>query len=204
METPEISVKEPQKIEIPEELVYEMMDGKPIPYRGFEAVLCKEKNPEDIMGSSGLQSVIISAILRHLFQVLPEEKYEMVTNEAGLHLDKNNNLSTDIGIYLSEKLSASALTNHYLKIPPLIAIEIDTKASMISFNNPADYYHRKTQKLLDFGVEKVIWIFSESRKIMTARSDEDWITADWQKEISLVENLSISLAEILKKRGINA
>jgi len=204
METPEIIVNKPQKIEIPEELVYEMMDGKPIPYRGFEAVLNKEKEPEDIMGSSGIQSVIVAEILRYLFQSLSAKKYVIATNEAGLHLDKKNNLSTDIRIYLSEKLPASSLTNHYLDIPPLLAIEIDSKASMVSFNNPADYYHKKTQKLLDFGVEKVIWIFSESRKVMIARTGEDWITADWHKEISLVENVSISLAEILKKRGINA
>jgi len=204
METPEITVREPQKIEIPEALVYEMMDGKPIPYRGFEAVLNQEKEPEDIMGSSGLQSIIVSAILRHLFRVLPEEKYEIVTNEAGLHLDKNNNLSTDIGIYLSEKLPVASLTNHYLNIPPQLAIEVDTKASMVSFNNPADYYHKKTQKLLDFGVEMVIWIFSESKKVMSANAGEDWITADWHKEINLLNGVMINLSEILKKRGIDA
>ncbi len=204
METPEITVREPQKIEIPEALVYEMMDGKPIPYRGFEAVLNQEKEPEDIIGSSGLQSIIVSAILRHLFRVLPEEKYEIVTNEAGLHLDKNNNLSTDIGIYLSEKLPVASLTNHYLNIPPQLAIEVDTKASMVSFNNPADYYHKKTQKLLDFGVEMVIWIFSESKKVMSANAGEDWITADWHKEINLLNGVMINLSEILKKRGIDA
>jgi Uma2 family endonuclease len=204
METPEITVREPQKIEIPEALVYEMMDGKPIPYRGFEAVLNQEKEPEDIIGSSGLQSIIVSAILRHLFRVLPEEKYEIVTNEAGLHLDKNNNLSTDIGIYLSEKLPVASLTNHYLNIPPQLAIEVDTKASMVSFNDPADYYHKKTQKLLDFGVEMVIWIFSESKKVMSANAGEDWITADWHKEINLLNGVMINLSEILKKRGIDA
>lgn len=202
METPEITVAKPLKIEIPETLVYEMMDGKPIPYRGFEAVLSKEKQPEDIMGSSGLQSVIVAEVLRILFQHLSPEKYIITTNESGLHLDKKNNLSTDIGIYQSEKLPGSALTNHYLKIPPLIAIEIDTKASMISFNNPADYYHKKTQKLLNFGVEKVIWIFSESKKIMIAASGEDWVTSDWHKEINLLEGVDLRLAEILKKRGI--
>jgi Uma2 family endonuclease len=202
MNTPEITVIKPQKLEIPEALVYETMDGKPIPYRGFEAVLRKEKKPEDIMGSSGLQSVIVAEILRFLFQSLSPKEYVITTNEAGLHLDKNNNLSTDIGVYLSEKLPASALTHHYLDIPPLIALEIGTKASMVSFNNPADYYHKKTQKLLDFGVEKVIWVFTESKKVMTADADQDWITSDWRKEVKLVEKVSLSLAKILGKRGI--
>jgi len=32
-----------------------------------------------------------------------------------------------------------------------------------------DYYHLKTEKLLDFGVEKVIWITSKSKKLWLRR-----------------------------------
>lgn len=204
METPDVTIKQtPKKIEIPEYLVYETMDGKPIPYQGFEDVLRQEKKPEDIMGSSGLQSVIVSAILRHLYQALPEEKYEIVTNEAGLHLGKHDNLSTDIGIYLRDDLPVSSLNNQYLKIPPHIAIEVDTKASMVTFQEPSDYFNIKTQKLLDFGVKKVIWIFTESKKLLYATAQADWTTSGWSKEINLVDDIVFSLPVILKKRGLD-
>ena len=60
MEVSEIVVERSPVIEVPEYLVYEVMDGKPIPYRGFREVLNNNKILEDIMGSSGLQSFIIS------------------------------------------------------------------------------------------------------------------------------------------------
>ncbi len=99
MLTDAIAVEKPKVIRIPPYLVYEIMDGKPIPYRGFESVLNKEKTLEDIMGSRRLQALIISALLRFLYKHLHEDIYEIVTNEAGLHLSKKNNLSTDIGIF---------------------------------------------------------------------------------------------------------
>lgn len=136
-----IVVEKPKTIKIPEYLVYEVLDGKPIPYRGFQAVLHKEKTLEDIMGSSGLQSFIVSEILRILFKSISEHQYVIFTNEAGLHLSKKNNLYADIGIYEVAVLKPETLTNKYLQIAPKIAIEVDTKADMSQFSNPVDYYH---------------------------------------------------------------
>ena len=194
--------KKPETITIPEYLVYEVLDGQPIPYRGFQEVLGKEKTLEDIMGSSGLQSFIVTdVLLRFLFQKLPDE-YAMVGNEAGLHLGKNNNLATDIGIYLVSKLQPHTLTDKYLEIPPLIAIEVDTKADLSGFAEPYDYFNKKTSKLLEFGVEKVIWITTASRKVMVATAGQDWIISDWSKPITLMPDVVCNLAELLAKRGV--
>ena len=38
-----------------ESLVYEVLDGRPLYYRGYEDVLTGKKLPEDIIGSSSLQ-----------------------------------------------------------------------------------------------------------------------------------------------------
>lgn len=197
-----IVAEKPEVIKIPEYLVYEIIDGRPIPYRDFQSVLNKKKTLEDIMGSSGLQSLIVSIILRALFKSLSEDKFEIVTNEAGLHLSKKNNLSTDIGIYETAVLKPETLTNKYLEIPPKIAIEVDTKADMSQFTSPMDYYHQKTNKLLEFGTEKVIWITTESKKVMIAAPDQDWLIADWHKPLEILPNLSINIAELLSKRGI--
>ena len=194
--------KKPETITIPEYLVYEVLDGQPIPYRGFQEVLKQEKTLEDIMGSSGLQAFIVTdVLLRFLFKSLPDE-YAIVSNEAGLHLNKKNNLATDIGIYTIEKLQPQTLTNKYLDIPPLIAIEVDTKADLIGFASPQDYFNEKTNKLLEFGVEKVIWITTASRKVMVATPDQDWVISDWSKPIIILPDVICNLADLLAKRGI--
>jgi len=38
----------------------------------------------------------------------------------------------------------------------------------VEFNTPLDYYATKTDALLDLGVHKVIWIFTDARKVMVA------------------------------------
>jgi hypothetical protein len=55
---PKIKPKRKQK-NIPESLVYEMMDGKPIYYQGYQSVLNKKRKPEDIIGSSSLQAILV-------------------------------------------------------------------------------------------------------------------------------------------------
>lgn len=194
--------KKPETITIPEYLVYEILDGQPIPYRGFKEVLNKEKTLEGIMGSSGLQAFIVSDVLRFLFKHLAEDKYDIATNEAGLHLSKKNNLATDIGIYTLETLPPEAVNDRYLEVPPLIAIEIDTKADLSGFAEPHDYFNKKTDELLKFGVEKVIWITTASRKVMVATADQDWIISDWHKSITLVPGVDCNLAKLLAKRGV--
>ena len=202
MEVNEIVVEKPPVIKIPNYLVYEVMNGKPIPYRGFQEVLNKNKTLEDIMGSSGLQAVIVTDILRFLFKNLSEDKYDIVSNEAGLHLSKRNNLATDIGIYTTEALLPEKITDKYLDIPPSIAIEIDTKADMSQFDNPQDYFYQKTSSLLEFGVEKVIWITTASKKVTVATAHADWITHNWNKPIAILPDVECNLADLLAKRGI--
>ena len=202
MEVSEIVVEKLPVIKIPEYLVYEVMDGKPIPYRGFQEVLNSNKNLEDIMGSSGLQSFIITdVLLRFLFKCLPEE-YAIMSNELGLHLSKKNNLATDIGIYRLDTFQSKKPPNKYLETPPLVAIEVDTKADMSQFANPMDYFHRKTRKLLGFGIERVIWFATDSEKVMVATADQDWIISDWNKPITILPNVVCNLADLLAKRGI--
>jgi len=185
---------------IPECLIYETIDNKQFFYKGYRQVAHQKKTLEDIMGCSGLQSLIISAILRFLYKNLSEKDYEIVTNETGLHLDKADNLATDIGIYELDVLTSEKITDKYLEVPPKIVIEVDTKADLQNFDDAMDYYHLKTEKLLDFGVEKVIWITSKSKKVMVATSRTDWRIFSWKKEIEIVEGIRFSITRLLKQR----
>jgi hypothetical protein len=78
---------------VPEYLIKEILDRIPIYYKGYKAVLRKEKTLESIMGASGLQVLIVSYIYKLLVRQLSDDMYHVFAGEAGLHLDINNNLS---------------------------------------------------------------------------------------------------------------
>ena len=186
---------------IPAALIYEIMDGKPIYYKGYREVINQKKQIEEVMGASTLQTTIIEYILWVLYRSIDFTKYRVLTNEAGLHLGLNNNLSADIAIYEKNKLPVSKADKHYASIPPKIQIEIDVEADMENFDSRDGYIYSKTQKLLDFGVEKVIWIVSDNRKVLIATPNENWQVVDWHKDINVIEGIGFCVGKYLKDEG---
>ena len=199
--------KENTKIEIikhriPDELVYEIMNGKPIYYKGYKDVIENNYQISNIMGSSSLQSILIDIILRKLYNSIDTKKYSILTNELGLHLNKKDNLAADISIFERKKLFSKKIENKYEKTPPKIIIEIDTKADLNDFDNVMDYYTQKTKKLFDFGVEKVFWILTKNKQIIEAIPKKDWLVKTWDKEIQLFNNMKFTIDQLLKQDGI--
>lgn len=187
---------------IPREFIYEEIDGVPLYYRGYREAIAQNLSVENIMGSGELQSTLISIILEYLYGNLDKSSYRIISNEAGLHLKKKTNLSADIAIYDKQILKDRKLQNKYFDIPPLVNIEVDTKAELRDYPAGHDYPHIKTQKLLDFGVQQVIWFFTPSRKVMIARPGQPWMTTDWDQPVQLLENYTFSLTELLQQEGI--
>lgn len=188
--------------QIPHEFVYEEIDGVPLYYRGYKEAIAQNLSVENIMGSGELQSTLISVILDYLYSNLDKKSYRIITSEAGLHLKKNTNLSADIAIYDKRLLKDRKPQNKYFDIPPLVNIEVDTKADLQDFPAGTDYYHIKTQKLLDFGVKQVVWFFTPSRKVMVAHPNQPWMTTDWDQPVHLLESHTFSLSELLRQEGI--
>ncbi len=183
---------------IPAALIYEIIDGKPIYYKGYEEVVNGTKTIEEVIGSSNLQSTIIEYLLMVLFKSIDLTKYRVLTNETGLHLSKKNNLSGDIVIYDKSVLPVRSADKHYISVPPKIQIEVDIDAYLGAFGTPDGYIYTKTDKLLQFGVEKVIWLTSESRKVLVATKDENWSIIDWNKDIEIVNGISFNIGKYLK------
>lgn len=186
---------------IPESLIYEVIDGKPFYYEGYKDVLANKKTSEEIMGASGLQSFIIYYLLKVLYAKLDDRKYRFLTNEIGTHLDKNNNLSGDIYIYDKQILSPDKINTHYVEVAPKIAIEIDIRIDL-SDEKDFGYVFTKTHKLLDFGVEKVLWIFTKHQKVMVATKDQDWLTKNWNQEIELLNGEYFNIGKFLADEGV--
>ncbi len=61
------------------------------------------------------------------------------------------------------------------------------------------YYSLRTQKLLDFDIEEVLWFFSGVKKAVFAKQGHDWITTDRTRELTLLETYTFSLSDLLTK-----
>jgi Uma2 family endonuclease len=194
-----VKVRKPKQ-QIPEYLIYELIDGKPIHYKGYQEVLAGDKTFSEIMGSSSLQSFIITYLVLSIGKVIDEDLYTLLTSEAGIHLSKNTNLAGDILIFDAKTFTIDDIDEHYVQTPPKIVLEIDITADPSDID-PDNYIHQKTQKLLDFGVEKVIWITTKTKKVIVATQGEDWQIKDWHKEVMVMDGISFNIGQYLKNKG---
>ncbi len=192
--------KKKRSRKIPDYLVYEEMNGRKLYRKGYRDVLNQTKTLEEIIGSSSLQGIIISLMLRSLYKNLDESKFEIITNEIGLHISKGDNLSADIIVYDADEAREYRIDDHYFNVAPKLVIEVDVK---IHTENPnmMEYVYEKTDTLFSFGVEKVIWIFSNEKKIFLAEPNQDWIIRDWNKDFEIMPNYAINLLKMIEDRG---
>lgn len=178
-------------------LTYEIHDAKPVYYRGYKKALRRELEPEAIMGSGYEQSFLISLLLRFLFANLPKN-YQVLTTEIGLLYEKGAWKAADIAIFERAQLQEIEKSSRYLSVAPKVVIEVDTKADLEGFASEMDYYFQKTETLLNFGVEKVIWFFTSSRKALQAERGKDWIISDWNATMSLFGVIHFSLEKLIQ------
>jgi len=186
---------------LPEALIYEVLDGRPLYRKDYKAVLNHSKTLEDIMGSSGLQSVIIEYLLRICYACFDAAHYRVLTNEVGSHISKNNNFAHDIAIFEKSVLTPDKIKSSYPDVPAKIVIEVDLAVELEELTEH-EYLHRKTQKMLDFGVEHVFWITTKTQKVLLATPGENWQLIDWDKDIELYSGHSFNIGRYLEEEGI--
>jgi Uma2 family endonuclease len=180
---------------IPEMLIYEMVNDKPVYYNGYQDYLKGIKKIEEVMASSMLQGYLISEII-FLLRLHFQKRYVIMSNELGLLFKKGNWRAADIAIVEANKVKS--MDNKYMSFAPDLVIEVDTKADLSTVKNPLGYYHEKTEELLQFGVQKVIWIFTDSKKVLIATPNNRWEIADWNENIEIWEDLSFNLMDLMQ------
>ncbi|MEM6321507.1 MAG: hypothetical protein AAF960_27865 [Bacteroidota bacterium] len=89
------------------------------------------------------------------------------------------------------------LKNKYIEVPPVITIEIDTKADLSDLPESSSYYTKKTDQLLENGVQKIIWVFSATQKVMVAEKGEKWTIDNWTEDVSVLDKIYLNIANLL-------
>ena len=187
--------------QIPFYLIRDMIGGEIYAYKGWQEVVNQTKTLEQIMGCSGLQSFILEYLQAILFTQIGRKKYRFFTNETGNHLAKNENPSFDLAIYERALLTPDKITTKYVDVPPKVVVEVDVKVDTRLLSE-MDFVHHKTQTLLNYKVEKVIWIFTKSKKVLIATPDEDWITMDWNRNIEFIDGVHFNIGKEIKNEGL--
>ncbi len=195
------ATKKTLKKKIPEQFIYEVMDGEPIYYKGYKEAIKKHVNAEEIMGSSSLQSELVNFILEILHVSYDKKKYRIHTNESGLQLGYKDTLAGDILVYDKAIFTSDKINAKYSDVPPKYVIEIDTNADL-SESTFMEYMTRKTEKLFEFGVEKVFWVITSTQQVIVTSPKEDWLIKNWNKDIELFDGITINIGKYLDEEGI--
>lgn len=183
--------------DIPEHLVYEEWDGVPILYKDIHTYALDKHDLNQLeMGSSVLQSLIIEYILGELYTQIDRKRYAIITNEAGLQLGYRNTLSNDIALIERSRIP-NKRSVRYATVPPNVVIEVDVKADYEKdFESFEEYIQQKTQKLLAFGVEKVIWVLLADAQEVRVSTTAGSTTYSWKERIMVLESVTFCLAEM--------
>ena len=183
------------------ELVYERWGGVTYYRKGYSDVLKNLKTPAEIMGASGFRSFVVSYLSAAVFSQMDHKTFRTLTNEPGLHIGRNENLACDVMLYEKSVLTNEKITTKYVDIPPLIAVEVDVKVDLKNKTEHA-YVFGKTQKLMDFGATKVIWVLTDIRQVLVFDAASPEATyRDWHSAIEVVPGVSFNIGQYLADEG---
>lgn len=64
------------------------------------------------------------------------------------------------------------------------------------------YIYKKTQKLFNFGVQKLIWILTDAQVVIIA-TPEHIETVNWNKDVEIMDGHVVNIGAYLTKKGIS-
>ena len=110
---------------------------------------------------------------------------------SGIAFGTQNNLSTDLGIFLKEKVEPN---DKYFNVAPEIAIEVGVK---IETERDLGYIFEKSEEMLKFGTKKILWIITKHKKIFIISQSENTQVLGFHQDISLMENITLNVGNLL-------
>jgi len=187
--------------QVPSFLVREILDGQAIYYKGYRDVLTGRRPFEEVLGDSSEKLALIEYLTR-LFLAGPDRhRYRIITNEARLMIDDRNDISGDIQLFDAAAFPAKKEKSPYAVVAPAVHVEVDLNIEADNLTQE-EYIDRKTSLLLGFGTARVIWIFTDSKKIIIATREGEQ-KLDWWEEVALTERVKFNLGEFLQEYEVS-
>ncbi len=183
----------------------ETIDGVRFYYRGFRQAIKNNKTSEHIMADSYLQSIIKNLIGDFLKVKLDKKKWQVLAGETGSHINVKNNLGLDIVVF--DKIAAFKQPDFckFSSIPPVLVIEIDVNVELPDPNSDLfqEYVVPKINRLFVFGTEKVVWVFTKSKKVLSATPDRPWQFFNIDEDVPIMEKAKMNVRKLMDEEGIS-
>ena len=196
--------KQASEKKVPDYLVKDEIDGIRFYYKDYKYVMRSKDEAKEVHGSTAIQSFIASYFAALFFDNQLNEIYHFFTGKSRNRIDKNTILEFDIAFYDKNTILNIVKNNLPIEnIAPNIVVEFDSQISLdgTEFEDTTTYYFTKTKKLIAYGTQKVIWVFTASQKILVAEG-KDWHIYDFDKTIQLIDNVEFNIADFLQKEQI--
>ncbi len=199
------SRKRPNGRNIPAYLVREIIDGIPFYYAGYRQVMNKTKSLEEVMSDSGLQFFIKDYLSDLLKAHLDLKKYRIGAGELGFHPDFRNNMGLDVVVFDRKVLTPDQITTKFVTVPAKFVIEVDVNVELPERDSDLfqEYVVRKVRRLFTYGTEKVVWVFTRSKNVISATPDAPWQIFDWDKDVELIDGVQMNIHAYLESEGLN-
>lgn len=190
---------------IPNYLVREVIDGIPFYYRGYRDVLNKTKTLEQVMSDSGLQAILKDFIGDLLKTGLDRKQWRVMAGEIGNHLGHRHNLGLDVVVFDKKVLTPDKITAQFVDVPAAMVVEIDVNVELPDPKSDLfqEYVVRKIRSLFSFGTEKVVWVFTKSKMVISATPAEPWQFYKWDQEVELRSGIFMNVGRFLQEEGID-
>jgi Uma2 family endonuclease len=98
---------------------------------------------------------------------------------------------------LKEKV---VLNDLYFEIAPEVAIEVDVK---IETDKDLDYVFSKSEEMMNFGTERILWLITKHKKIFVFSKNETTQILDWNKDVVVMEGVVLNIHDLLEEEDLN-
>jgi len=163
---------------ISSEFIYDIINGKPYCHKYAQGMFSR--------------AIIKSHLFEILFEGLKNDQALLIASGPALFINDRNLVTGDIMIFERDKLT---IDENYAQIPPKITIDLDIKVELGNMQQD-EYVFLKTTKLVNFGVGKVVWFFTENRKVIVVDS-QSWISQEWDQGINILPGIDCNIGRYL-------
>ncbi|MBV6442197.1 MAG: Uma2 family endonuclease [Haliscomenobacteraceae bacterium CHB4] len=190
---------------IPAYLVREVIDGIPFYYPGYRQIMNKTKTIEEAMSDSGLQFFLKLYVYDLFNDNLDKKKYRIGAGELEFHPDYRNNMGLDVVVFDRKVLTPDKITNKFVSVPARFVLEVDVNVELPDRNSDLfqEYVVRKVRRLFAFGTEKVVWVFTKSKTVISATADKPWQFYEWDKDVELLNGVIMNIGAYIQSEGFN-